>query len=264
MFILKNRYRLVVFIALLVSMPGWGATPLQPAPLPNAPMPQPAAAFAAEKSGRESALAIPQSSSSGHGSRVFAPIYDRVVFPGELAHRLTARNKFIFAARQTIEPINLTPAIISAGYGQYTNDDPKFGTSNGAFADRFGVAVLRQDSYRLLADGFMPILLREDPRYYRLGRGSLLQRFGYAIGQTFVTRNDVGHTLPNYAGILGRGVASSLTMAYYPAVSANARVVLSTFGTSIAGDAGLNIIRELLPEPVFKKLKSLHLRVTGQ
>jgi len=195
---------------------------------------------------------------------VYAPRFDRVVFPGELAHRLTAKDKFIFAARQTVEPINLTPAVISAGYGQLTNDDPKYGTDSAAFAQRFGAAVLRQDSYRLLADGFMPILFREDPRYYRLGRGSLTQRFDYAVAQAFVTRTDAGQTVPNYAGLLGRGIASSLTYTYYPAQSANARVVLSTFATSIAGDAGLNLLRELTPEDIFRKLKKIHLRIAGE
>lgn len=226
----------------------------QPVPLPDAPLPH-------QKT--DSATQTRDATQTSAGP-VYAPRYDRVVFPGELAHRLTARDKFIFAARQTIEPINLTPALISAGYGGYTNGDPKYGTGLGAFGERFGAAVLRQDSYRLLADGFMPILFREDPRYYRLGEGTLAKRFFYAVGEAFVTRTDGGRTVPNYAGLLGRGIASSLTYTYYPAPSANARVVLDTFGTSVAGDAGLNILRELTPEEVFKRLKRLHLRVTGE
>lgn len=202
-----------------------------------------------------------------HAGRINSPtyesLYDRVIFPGHLAHMWTAKNKFIFAARQTIEPINVTPALISAGYGQYSNDDPKYGTDAAAFGERFGTAIIRQDSYRLLADGFMPILFREDPRYYRLGEGSLVKRLDYALTQTFVTRNDRGKTVPNYAGVLGRGVAASLTYAYYPAVSANARVVLSTFGTSLAGDAALNVVRELTTEKIYRKLQSLHLRFSG-
>lgn len=181
-----------------------------------------------------------------------------------MARPLTAKNKFIFAGRQTIEPINLTPAIISAAYGQFSNDDPKYGTDSAAFGERFGTAIIRQDSYRLLADGFMPILFREDPRYYRLGEGSLAKRFCYALGQTFVTRTDGGRTVPNYAGVLGRGVAASLTYTYYPAASANAHVVLTTFGTSLAGDAALNVVRELTPEKFYRKLQSLHLRINGQ
>ena len=31
-----------------------------------------------------------------------------------------------------------------------------------------------------------PVLLKEDPRYFRLGEGSLKHRIGYAIAQEFV------------------------------------------------------------------------------
>lgn len=225
--------------------------------LPDAPRPD--GASQTQKGSGTGPSPAPTSNRSGYES-----LYDRVIFPGHLARPWTAKDKFIFAARQTIEPINLAPAVISAGYGQYSNDDPKYGTDAAAFGERFGTAIIRQDSYRLLADGFMPILFREDPRYYRSGEGSLARRFGYALAQTFVTRSDSGKTVPNYAGVLGRGVAASLTYAYYPAASANARVVLSTFGTSIAGDAALNVVRELTTEKIYKELQSLHLRFSGR
>jgi hypothetical protein len=230
----------------------------KPAPLPNAPTPQ-SVSGATE---RQTPAHVRTASGAPVGAK-YAPLYDRLVFPDQIARRWTAKNKFIFAAQQTIEPINVAPALISAGYGQYSNDDPKYGTGPSAFGERFGAAVLRQDSYRMLADGLMPIVFREDPRYYRLGEGSLSKRFDYAVLQTFVTRTDGGTTVPNYAGILGRGIASSLTYTYYPAVSANARVVLLTFATSIAGDAALNVIRELTPEKTFMRLKALHLRFSG-
>lgn len=234
-----------------------GIRAAEAAPLPDAPQPNGTA-----QTGKTSGTDRNPAPTSDRPT--YESLYDRVIFPGNRARPWTAKDKFIFAGRQIIEPINLGPAIISAGYGQLSNDDPRYGTDAAAFGERFGTAIIRQDSYRLLADGFMPILFREDPRYYRSGEGSLAKRFCYALAQTFVTRSDGGKTVPNYAGVLGRGVAASLTYAYYPAASANARVVLSTFGTSLGGDAALNAIRELTTEKIYRELQSLHLRFSGQ
>lgn len=200
---------------------------------------------------------MPQEGSSSVGAVHYAPLYARTIFPGETPRRLSPRQKFIYTLRQSAEPVNLAPALFSAGESQWRNGDPRYGTDSAAFAQRFGAAVARENSYRLLTDGVMPVLLHEDPRYYRLGSGSTFARMRYAFLQTFVTRNDDGKITFNYGGWLGRALGASMTYAYYPAPSRNGGVVLRTFGTSLGGLTVYDEFREFLPRAIFNRLDLL-------
>jgi hypothetical protein len=48
--------------------------------------------------------------------------------------------------------------------------------------------------------------------------------------------------------IVGHGMASALTMAYYPDKSANASVVFETWAFSLLGEAGGNLWSEFWPD----------------
>ena len=65
------------------------------------------------------------------------------------------------------------------------------------------------------------------------------------VGQT--ERSDSGKKMPNYAGLVGRAFGATLTPAYYPDNSRDARVVFLTFGTALLGNIGLNAMREFIP-----------------
>jgi hypothetical protein len=61
-----------------------------------------------------------------------------------------------------------------------------------------------------------PSSVHQDPRYFRLGKGSGLSRLGYAVGQIFWTHTDSGGTNFNYSEILGYSTAVGISNAYYP------------------------------------------------
>lgn len=184
----------------------------------------------------------------------YASLYARTIFPGEVAQHLTVADKFIYSGRQMIEPLNLLTSLISAGESQWRNSDPKYGTDSGAFGQRLGAALIREDSDRLFTNAVFPALLHEDPRYYRLGSGTVTARTENALKQIFVARTDGGKKIPNYAGLIGRGLALGLTQAYYPDTSRGGGVVLRGFGTSLAGLGAFNILREFVPRDVFMHL----------
>jgi hypothetical protein len=73
-------------------------------------------------------------------------------------------------------------------------------------------------------------------------------------------RGDDGSDQFNYSGIVGRAAAAALTTTYYPEPSVTGRVVGLTFLTSIATDAGGNLVVEFLPSvirrfPIVEKLR---------
>jgi hypothetical protein len=89
------------------------------------------------------------------------------VDPGEHVPRLNARDKMLFWLHEESRPSAALPAFVSAGYGQITNNDPKFGTDSGAFGQRLGAILIRQASMRFFSSSLIPTLDGEDPRYFR-------------------------------------------------------------------------------------------------
>jgi hypothetical protein len=62
----------------------------------------------------------------------------------------------------------------------------------------------------------MPIVFRQDTRYYTLGRGGFLHRTFYAFGRGVVTRSNAGRPEPNYSEIVGAGASAGISNLYYP------------------------------------------------
>jgi hypothetical protein len=63
-----------------------------------------------------------------------------------------------------------------------------------------------------------PVLLKQDPRYFRKGTGSFRSRFYYALKKTTVLcKDDNRRWVPNYSTILGNLAAGGVSNLYYPA-----------------------------------------------
>lgn len=231
--VLTLSLRLVLLGVILVF--AHGALPCFAAsnapPLPDAPTPQ---------------MNSPSATSSS--SKPYANFYWRTIPHAYQARKLTVTGKLKFMGHEMIDPMDLAPAVLSGQWGDLVDSDPNYGTNATAFGERFGAAIVRQTSFRLFADGLLPIAFHEDPRYYRLGRShTWKRRLGYALTRVFIGRNDAGDNTPNYSAVLGRAFGAALTPAYYPGVSRNSRVVFDTFGTAIAGEMGLDFLREFVP-----------------
>jgi hypothetical protein len=220
--------------------------------LPNAPQPN---------TDRAHDKAATQTTSRGRDNTVFgvhvgpgypleAGKWDIIINPGEQPQPLSAKDKVLFAAHETVQPYVLAPALVSAGFGQVRGADPKYGTDAGGFGDRFGAAMLRGANDRLTGDGLFAALFHQDPRFYREGQGNdtILHRGLSAARQTLLRRNDDGQERINASGLLGHAVANFVALAYYPSVSQHATVALRGFGIAVAADAGSKQFLEFGPD----------------
>ncbi|GGH03245.1 hypothetical protein [Silvibacterium dinghuense] len=171
-----------------------------------------------------------------------------VVDPGRPYHPLRPSEKMVFWLHEEVSPVSLVPAFFSAGYGQLTGGDPKFGTDSGAFGERLGAAALRESSMRFFSDSLIPTLTHTDPRYFRMGSGRPGKRAEWAVERLVIDQDDKGNRIPNYSDLGGRLAASALAMTYYPSASVNAGVVFKTWGTSLAGAAANNLFMEFWPD----------------
>ncbi len=216
--------------------------------LPDAPQAQkPTQPFAS--SARQTALGLPPERR-----------YAQIIEPGRQAQPLSAPEKVIFSFTEVARPITLLPALYSASYEQLFNTDPKYGHDAGAFGEKFGASMLRSASVRVFSDGIFAAAFHQDPRYYRIGQGNVVRRALLSARQAIIRRSDDGGDQFNYSGILGRGAAAALTTTYYPEPSITGKVVGLTFATSIATDAGGDLVLEFLPNiirrvPIMEKLR---------
>jgi hypothetical protein len=171
-----------------------------------------------------------------------------IVEPGERVPPLYAKDKLLFPVHEELRPPSWVSTFFSSGWEQLRDSDPRYGVDSGAYSQRLGAAAIRDLSMRTFSDGVLPALLHEDPRYYRKADGSIIHRGLYAASRVFVGQRDSGASGFNTSVVVGHGMASALTMAYYPDKSSNSRVVFSTWGFSLLGEAGGNLWSEFWPD----------------
>ena len=93
----------------------------------------------------------------------------------------------------------------------------------------------------------MPVLLHEDPRYFRMAKGSAARRTWYAVSRIVITRTDSGHNSFNYAEFLGNGIASAVGLSYY---TDNRSVgdYAQNWATQLGTDAFSQVLKEFWPD----------------
>lgn len=224
----KNHLiRAGVLLAFLAVQPAFSQTPK---PLPDAPQQiNPGRPFHAAHTGKPDK-------------------WDGVVDPGQQIPPLTARDKMLYWIQADAHLVSWYPTLLSAGWEQLIDGHPKYGSDSAAFGERLGAAVLRENSARFFSNSLLPAITHEDPRYYRKAFGGIKTRGVYAAERVFVARRDDGSSGFNASLVLGNLAASALTPTYYPAPSANARAVVTSWLLSFLGNAGGNLFQEFWPD----------------
>ena len=99
-----------------------------------------------------------------------------------------------------------------------------------------------------MTGAIFPSLLRTDPRYYRMGEGTVRQRLRYSLSRILVTRTDSGHRAFNFSELGGSAAGAAISNLYYPAQDRTVSNNLTTWGTQIAIDCFGNELKEFWPD----------------
>ncbi|HET7100584.1 MAG TPA: carboxypeptidase regulatory-like domain-containing protein, partial [Terriglobia bacterium] len=67
----------------------------------------------------------------------------------------------------------------------------------------------------------LPSILKQDPRYYYKGSGSVRSRLLYAITRSVICKGDNGHWQPCYSSVLGSFATGGISNLYYPSQDRN-------------------------------------------
>jgi len=160
---------------------------------------------------------------------------------------LSVRRKFYIGYKDSTDyPIFFVAAGL-AGLAQITGQHEQFGQGVEGYAKRLGGSAADQLLGNFLTESVMPSLLREDPRYFRRGRGGVWSRTGYAASRVFVARNDHGNWTFNFAEVGGNALGAVMGNAYYPG-ERRLGDNFQRFYSQLATDAFSQILKEFWPD----------------
>ena len=162
---------------------------------------------------------------------------------------LTAAEKFKVTARGSFDPIEYVWYGALAGVSQLENSEGGYGQGAAGYGKRYGAYFADGTIENFWTSAILPSLLRQDPRYFQMGKGGFWKRTGYAMSRIVVTRTDSGHNQFNYSEVFGSAVASGIsTYTYHPRGDRNLPNAMSVWGTQVGWDTCTYVVREFWPD----------------
>lgn len=194
---------IVLIAALCSSVPRVGAQPAADDP-----------ALSDEELHRERAAAQLQEEEQ---QRIFGVMPNFNTSNIQNAEPLSPSQKFDLALKTVSDPFTFVAAGLDAGLSQAENNFGAYGQGLAGYSKRFSASYADSFSGTMFGNAVLPVLLKQDPRYFRKGTGSFTSRLAYAVMSTARCKNDSGEWVPNYSNIFGNIAAGSLSNLYYPA-----------------------------------------------
>jgi hypothetical protein len=171
---------------------------------------------------------------------------------------LTAKQKFAVVARGSFDYAQYPWYGFLAGISQAENSEPGYGQGAEGYGKRYGAAWADGTIENFWTGAILPSLLRQDPRYFQLGKGRFWHRTGYAISRIVVTRSDSGGGQFNFSEVFGSAISSGIsTYGYHPREDKNLRNTATVWGSQIGYDTLTLVVKEFWPD-IRRKLRKKH------
>lgn len=175
------------------------------------PSPKPEAPGSKKKTDKE--LAIERQEQS---QRIMGVLPEFGVTSRQNASPLSGREKFHLFAKSAFDPVSIGVVGVQAALSQGENEFPAYGQGAAGYGKRFGASFADEVSSGFWSNYFYPVLLKEDPRYFRSGEGSVPRRIVYSVKQEFICHTDRGGRSFNFSNVLGAFTSGAISNAYYP------------------------------------------------
>ena len=158
-----------------------------------------------------------------------------------------AREKFHIATLDSFDRGTIALGALFGAEAQLTKANPSFGQGVPGYARYFATSYAGYVIGDYMTEAIFPVILHQDPRYFRRGSGGVWSRLGYAAGQIFWTHGDSGHGQFNFSEIAGNSAAVAISMSYYPD-NRTALDAVSGLGSQLGVDMASNILKEFWPD----------------
>lgn len=164
------------------------------------------------------------------------------------AEPLSPRQKLHLAAKGALDPFTFVAAGLDAGLGQLENSFPEYRQGATGYAKRFGASYADTFDGTMFGNALFPVLLRQDPRYFRKATGTVKSRVWYALSTTVKCKNDHGKWVPNYSNVLGNIAAGGISNFYYPSSDRGVELTFQRAFTVTAEGATGAVFVEFWPD----------------
>jgi len=128
----------------------------------------------------------------------------------------SAKEKFKGASEDAFDYSDFIFVGILSGVNQMEGSYPEFHSGIPGYGRYYWHSLADQIDEDYQVEFVFPALLRQDPRYYTLGRGRFAKRALYAFSRIAVTRTDRGGETFNASEVVGAGAAAGISNLYYP------------------------------------------------
>ena len=163
---------------------------------------------------------------------------------------LTPKEKFQEWAQGSYDPLGVAAGAFEAGTLEYSSKDGFCGYGLGwdGYGKCFGSLELDSNVSSFIGDYALTVLLHQDPRYFRLGKGSFGKRVFYAISRVFVTYNDSGRSVVYSSALSGSVIAGALSNLYYPSQDVGVSPTVNRIALDLGNTALYNEAAEFWPD----------------
>ena len=160
---------------------------------------------------------------------------------------LTAGQRAKFYAKGLFGPIMFLTAASSAGITQAMDVPTSWGQGSEGYGHRFGNYLAKQATQRTLRMAG-ELALHEDNRYFTSGEHGVRRRILYALKSSVMARANDGTQHISISEIGSIAGASFISRTWQPATDNSAGDGAVSFGIGMGVNAGLNVMREFLPD----------------
>ena len=161
---------------------------------------------------------------------------------------LTFKGELWLATQDTFDYSYFILVAGLAGIDMASKSQPAFGQGAEGYGKYYWHNFVDGGIENYMTEAIVPVVTREDPRYYTMGKGGFVKRTGYAVTRLFITKTNSGKSTFNLSEIVGAGAAAGIGNAYYPAQSNPWVKTYQRWGTQVGLDGIFNALKEFWPD----------------
>jgi len=158
------------------------------------------------------------------------------------------KDKFITTTLDSFDYTAFIFAGMLAGVAQAENSYPEFGQGAAGYGRYYWHTLADQAVENYNVEFIFPTLLKQDSRYYTLGRGGIIKRSAYSFSRVLITRTDSGNETFNASEIMGAGSAAAISSLYYPSQERTWTKIGQHWLTDVALDGMTFVFKEFWPD----------------
>jgi hypothetical protein len=160
----------------------------------------------------------------------------------------TVKEKFKTAVQDSLDYSAFIFVGGQAGVAMANKSYPEFRQGAAGYGRYYWHTLADEVNENTFVEFIIPVVLRQDTRYYTLGRGSVPKRLGYAFSRVAITRTDSGHRAFNASEFVGAGAFSGVANLYYPSQERTFTKTYQRWITNLAIDSCVFAFKEIWPD----------------